>query len=112
MAAAVATPLDEKAVQLHAAILSVRNINQHQLQHSPHRADTQRLYSNRTSTRPAQLLRLLFMDRLVEAVAEYLCRYRSVGLLRLTFTRRRLDLFAEIGAVEVVKGAVAPPTPA
>jgi len=25
--------------------------------------------------------------------------------------RRRLDIFAEIGAVEVVKGAVAPPTP-
>jgi hypothetical protein len=50
------------------------------------------------------------MDRLVEAVAAYLCRYRSVGLLRLTFTRRRLDLFAEIGAVEVVKGAVVPPT--
>ena len=53
------------------------------------------------------------MDRLIEAVAAYLCRYRSVGLLRLTLdlTRRRLDLFAEIGAVEVVKGAVAPPTP-
>jgi hypothetical protein len=53
------------------------------------------------------------MDRLVEAVAAYLCRHRSVGLLRLTLdlTRRKLDLFAEIGAVEVVKGAVAPPTP-
>jgi hypothetical protein len=53
------------------------------------------------------------MDRLIEAVAAYLCRHRSVGLLRLTLdlTRRRLDLFAEIGAVEVVKGAVAPPTP-
>jgi hypothetical protein len=53
------------------------------------------------------------MDKLVEAVAEYLCRHRSVGLLRLTLdlTRRRLDLFAEIGAVEVVKGAVVPPTP-
>jgi ABC-type Zn2+ transport system substrate-binding protein/surface adhesin len=53
------------------------------------------------------------MDRLVEAVAEYLCRHRSVGLLRLTLdlTRRRLDLFAEVGAVEVVKGSVAPPTP-
>ncbi|MFZ8842268.1 MAG: hypothetical protein ACO2PM_25735 [Pyrobaculum sp.] len=25
--------------------------------------------------------------------------------------RRRLDLFAEIGAVEVVMGVVAPPTP-
>ena len=33
-------------------------------------------------------------------------------MLRLTLdlTRRRLDIFAEIGAVEVVKGAVAPPT--
>ena len=53
------------------------------------------------------------MDRLVEAVAAYLCRHRSVGLLRLTLdlTRRRPELFAEIGAVEVVKGAVAPPTP-
>jgi len=36
-----------------------------------------------------------------------------VGLLCLTpdLTRRRLDIFAEIGAVEVVKGVVAPPTP-
>ncbi len=53
------------------------------------------------------------MDRLVEAVAEYLSQHRSVGLLRLTLdlTRRRLDLFAEIGAVEVDKGVVAPPTP-
>ncbi len=53
------------------------------------------------------------MDRLIEAVAEYLCRHKSVGLLRLTLnlTRRRLDLFAEIGAAEVVKGAAAPPTP-
>jgi hypothetical protein len=53
------------------------------------------------------------MDRLVEAVAEYLCRHKSVGLLRLILdlTRRRLDLFAEIGAAEVMKGAVAPPTP-
>jgi hypothetical protein len=53
------------------------------------------------------------MDRLVEAVAAYLCRHRCVGLLRLTLdlTRRRLDIFAEIGAVEVVKSAVAPPTP-
>jgi hypothetical protein len=53
------------------------------------------------------------MDRLVEAVAAYLCQHRSVGLLRLTLDlmRRRLDIFAEIGAVEVVKGAVAPPTP-
>jgi hypothetical protein len=53
------------------------------------------------------------MERLIETIAEYLCRHRSVGLLRLTLdlTRRRLELFAEIGAVEVVKGAVAPPTP-
>jgi hypothetical protein len=53
------------------------------------------------------------MDRLVEAVAAYLCRHRSVGLLRLTLdlTRRGLDIFAEIGAVGVVKGVVAPPTP-
>jgi hypothetical protein len=53
------------------------------------------------------------MDRMVDAVTEYLCRHRSVGLLRLTLdlTRRRLDIFAEIGAVEVVKGVVAPPTP-
>jgi hypothetical protein len=53
------------------------------------------------------------MERLVEAVAEYLCRHRSVGLLRLALdlTRQRLDIFAEVGAVEVVKGVVAPPTP-
>ncbi len=53
------------------------------------------------------------MDRLIDAVATYLCRHRSVGLLRLTLdlTRRRLDIFAEVGAVEVVKGAIAPPTP-
>jgi hypothetical protein len=53
------------------------------------------------------------MDRLMEAVAAYLCRHRSVGLLRLTLdlTPRRLDIFAEVGAVEVVKGVVAPPTP-
>jgi len=53
------------------------------------------------------------MDRVVDAVTEYLCRHRSVGLLRLTLDlmRRRLDIFAEIGVVEVVKGAVAPPTP-
>jgi hypothetical protein len=53
------------------------------------------------------------MDRLIETVAAYLCRHRSVGLLRLTLdlTRRRLKLFAEIGAVEVVKGAVSPPMP-
>jgi hypothetical protein len=53
------------------------------------------------------------MDRLIDAVAAYLCRHKSVGLLRLTLdlTRRRLDLFAEIGAAEVVRGVVAPPTP-
>jgi hypothetical protein len=53
------------------------------------------------------------MDRLIEAIAEYLCMHRSVGLFRLTLdlTRRRLDIFAEIGAAEVVKGVVAPPTP-
>ncbi len=53
------------------------------------------------------------MDRLVEAIAEYLCKHRSVGLLRLTLdlTRRRLDIFAEVGAVEVVEGVVVPPTP-
>jgi hypothetical protein len=52
------------------------------------------------------------MDRLIDAVAAYLCGHRSVGLLRLTLdlTRRRLDIFAEIGAV-VVKGAAALPAP-
>jgi hypothetical protein len=36
-----------------------------------------------------------------------------VGLLRLTLdlTRRRPELFAEIGAVEVVKDAAVPPAP-
>jgi len=49
----------------------------------------------------------------VEAVAAYLCRHRSVGLLRLVLdlTRRRLDVFAEVGAVEVVRGVVSPPAP-
>jgi len=53
------------------------------------------------------------MDRLIQAIAAYLCRHRSVGLLRLTLdlTRRRLDIFAEIGAVEVVRGAASPPAP-
>ncbi|MFZ8807612.1 MAG: hypothetical protein ACO2PN_05855 [Pyrobaculum sp.] len=53
------------------------------------------------------------MDKLVETVAAYLCQHRSVSLLRLILdlTRRRLDIFAEIGAVEVVRGVVAPPTP-
>jgi hypothetical protein len=52
------------------------------------------------------------MDRLIEAVATYLCRHR-MGLLRLTLdlTRRRLDIFAEVGAVEVARGVVSPPTP-
>jgi hypothetical protein len=52
------------------------------------------------------------IDKLAGAVAENLCRHRSVGLFRLTLdlTWRRLDLFAEIGAVEVDKGVVAPPT--
>jgi hypothetical protein len=74
--------------------------------------DTRRLHPGRTSTRPTHLP-LLFIDRLVETVAAYLCRHRSVGLLRLTLglTRRRLDLFAEVGAVEVVKSAFALPTP-
>ena len=31
--------------------------------------------------------------------------------LTLDLTRRRLDIFAEISAAEVVKGAIAPPTP-
>ena len=53
------------------------------------------------------------MDRLREAVAAYLCRHRSVGLFRpaLHPRRRRLELSAEVGAVEVVKGAVSPPAP-
>jgi len=51
------------------------------------------------------------MDRLVDAVAEYLCRHRRICLFRLTLdpTRLRLDLFAAIGAVEVVSGAVSHP---
>jgi hypothetical protein len=53
------------------------------------------------------------MDKLIETIAKYLCRHRSVGLLRLTLdlTRRRLDIFAEIDAAEVAKGVVSPPTP-
>ena len=53
------------------------------------------------------------MNKLVEAVAAHLCWHRSVGLFRptLDLTRRKLDLFAEIGAVEVVRGAVVPPAP-
>ena len=53
------------------------------------------------------------MEKLTEAVAAYPCRHGSVGLLRFTLdlTRHRLDLFAEIGAVEVVKGAAVPPAP-
>jgi hypothetical protein len=50
------------------------------------------------------------MDKLIDAIAAYLCRRRGVELFRLTLdlARRRLDLFAEIGAAEVVRGAVAP----
>jgi hypothetical protein len=46
------------------------------------------------------------MDRLIEAVAAYLCRHKSVGLLRLILdlARRRL---AEVGTVEVVRDAAA-----
>ena len=50
------------------------------------------------------------MDRPIEAVAEYLCRHRSVGLFRLTLDLMWRRPFAEIGAVEVVSGVVAPPT--
>jgi hypothetical protein len=45
---------------------------------------------------------------LAEAVAAYLCRHRSVGLFRPTLD---LGWNAEVGAVEVVKGAAAPPAP-
>ena len=43
-------------------------------------------------------------------VAAYLCQHRSVGLFRLTpdLMRRRL---AEVSAVEVAMGVVAPPSP-
>jgi hypothetical protein len=53
------------------------------------------------------------MDNLIDSVAECLCRHRSVVSFRLTpnLMRRRLDLFAEVGAVEVVSGATAPPAP-
>jgi len=49
------------------------------------------------------------MDKLIDAVAEYLCRHKSAGLFRLTLdlTWRRLELFAEVGTVEVAKGVVA-----
>ncbi len=50
------------------------------------------------------------MEELAEAVAAYLCRHRSVGLSRLMLDITRRGL-AEMGAEEVVKGAVAPPTP-
>jgi hypothetical protein len=36
-----------------------------------------------------------------------LCRHRSVGLLRLTLDLTRRRLFAEVGAVEIVRGFVA-----
>jgi hypothetical protein len=60
-----------------------------------------RTTTGRTLAASAQPTRLL-MDRLVEAVAKYPCRHRSVGLFRLTLdlTRRRL---AEVGTVEVVR---------
>ena len=43
-----------------------------------------RTTTGRTLAASAQPTRLLLMDRLVEAVAKYLCRHRSVGLFRLT----------------------------
>jgi len=51
------------------------------------------------------------MDTLAEL--PHICRRRSVGLFHpaLDLTRRRLELSAEVGAVEVVKGAAAPPAP-
>ena len=81
--------------------------------------NTDGIFSTATAGKtPAPHLRpthtsLLFMNKLVETVAAHLCRSGSVGLFRLTLdlTWRRLDLFAGIGAVEVVKGAAAPPTP-
>jgi hypothetical protein len=50
------------------------------------------------------------MDRLAEAVAAHLCRHRASACSDSHFdlTRRKL---AEVGAVDVVKGVVAPPTP-
>ena len=51
------------------------------------------------------------MERPVEAVAAYLCRHRSVGFFRLTLDLTRRRLFAEVGAAEVDKGSVPPPTP-
>ncbi len=53
------------------------------------------------------------MERQIETIAKYLCRHKSVGLLRFTLdlTRRRLDIFAEIGAAEVVKGSASPLMP-
>ncbi len=91
-----------------AVVLDVRNINRHKHPHGPPQAGHPPTPPPSPHTSP-----LLFMDRLVEAIAEYLCRHRSVELLRLTLdlTRRRLDIFAETGAVEVVKGVVSPPTP-
>ncbi len=77
--------------------------------HPPHTGHSPRTSSWTTHLSPS----LSAMDKMIEAVAAHLCRHRSVGLLRptLDLTRRRLDLIAEIGAVEVVRGAVAPPTP-
>ncbi len=89
-------------------ILDVRNINRHKHLYGSPQTGHPPTPPPSPHTSP-----LLFMDRLVEAVAAYLCRHRSVGLLRLTLdlTRRRLDIFAEVGAVEVDKGVVVPPTP-
>ncbi len=91
-----------------AVILDVRDINRHKHPHGSPQAGHPPTSPPSPHTSP-----LLFMDRLVEAVAEYLCQHRSVGLLRLTLdlTRRRLDPFAEVGAVETVRGTVSPPTP-
>ncbi len=58
-----------------------------------------RSYSHLQRYKPATAGRTPFMDRLVEAVAEYLCRHRDVGLFRLTLDLTRRRLFAEIGAV-------------
>jgi hypothetical protein len=43
-----------------------------------------RSYSHLQRYKPATAGRTLLMDKLAEAVAEYLCRHRSVELLRLT----------------------------
>jgi hypothetical protein len=48
------------------------------------RSSRWRSYSHLQRYKPATAGRTPLMDRLVEAVAKYLCRHRSVGLLRLT----------------------------